>query len=545
MEKSGVPRVVWKRPRGCHQGPIRRSTPIDEVPFLAVARALGKGSVLDVSGLFRTDLHEPLLIVNITSIGDLWSYNPKDDVFVVSPDPDLYVHTIDVTRDHCLILATDGAWNVLSAEMAVDSVHEAELNNEKHMLEEVDNSSGHGDGLNGSTQRAWINPSKKLVDLAIGRWALCGLRADNTSIVTVMLDPPGPPRAQVLRRMREKQKKMTTGCGDSQPPALPPKRQQQQPGPPPPPPSTKGIAIISRFPNSNDEGEKKGKNLVSGRANALSGTTAAATRIVHDSYKSTPQKLKMTTSSVLQKPPEESIRNIARLNNSSPSPPPLPVRPNNLSRRPPEVPPPQPPNTRLRKASGDAYPPLSSVASGKQPPPRFAASECTSDSENDPQRAPPTTRPRRSLDVGASKQPRKNNPIGLKPLLAHRSRRSEPLPRPTSSVASSPKVLRPRNDGGTTQNLNNSRKRRSQESSEIHHHHDLRKRVDPHEPSLVQSDHRELRKRGDPHELRKRVGVAGCDGQQRQLKGRRSCTAGTGGGCDSAKKAKILKSNYK
>ena len=42
VSKSGVPRVVWYRPSGGHQGPVRRSTHIDEVPFLAVARALGK-----------------------------------------------------------------------------------------------------------------------------------------------------------------------------------------------------------------------------------------------------------------------------------------------------------------------------------------------------------------------------------------------------------------------------------------------------------------------------------------------------------------------
>jgi protein phosphatase 1D len=43
VNKSGVPRVVWYRPRGGpHAGPVRRSTQIDEVPFLAVARALGE-----------------------------------------------------------------------------------------------------------------------------------------------------------------------------------------------------------------------------------------------------------------------------------------------------------------------------------------------------------------------------------------------------------------------------------------------------------------------------------------------------------------------
>lgn len=41
VSKSGVPRVVWNRPRLGHKGPVRRSTHIDEIPFLAVARSLG------------------------------------------------------------------------------------------------------------------------------------------------------------------------------------------------------------------------------------------------------------------------------------------------------------------------------------------------------------------------------------------------------------------------------------------------------------------------------------------------------------------------
>jgi len=39
--KAGVPRVVWNRPKIGHQGPVLRSTHIDEIPFLAVARSLG------------------------------------------------------------------------------------------------------------------------------------------------------------------------------------------------------------------------------------------------------------------------------------------------------------------------------------------------------------------------------------------------------------------------------------------------------------------------------------------------------------------------
>ena len=48
--------------------------------------------------------------------------------------------------------------------MAVHSVFEAERNNEQHM---IDPNAGH----------TWINPSKKLVDLAINRWTSCNLRA--------------------------------------------------------------------------------------------------------------------------------------------------------------------------------------------------------------------------------------------------------------------------------------------------------------------------------------------------------------------------------
>ena len=162
MTKAGVHRVVWYRPSNgaSHQGPVRRSTNFDEVPFLAVARALG----------------------------DLWSYNSEKDMYIVSPEPDLHVFDINVLKDRCLVLATDGAWNVLSPEMAIEEVFSSERNNEKHM---IDPQGGH----------TWVNPSKRLVDIALERWNSFKLRADNTSIVTVMLDPPGPPRAQVLKRI--------------------------------------------------------------------------------------------------------------------------------------------------------------------------------------------------------------------------------------------------------------------------------------------------------------------------------------------------------
>ncbi|XP_055608872.1 uncharacterized protein LOC129756124 [Uranotaenia lowii] len=159
VTKSGVPRVVWNRPRIGHKGPVRRSTPIDEIPFLAVAR----------------------------SLGDLWSYNSAMNEFVVSPNPDVSVIEIDPKKYRCLIFGTDGLWNVLSPKSVVEIVHAAEMENIRIALE------GRHD---------WKNPSKLLVNEALKRWSKSNMKADNTSVVIIMLDPPGPSKRDVLRSMR-------------------------------------------------------------------------------------------------------------------------------------------------------------------------------------------------------------------------------------------------------------------------------------------------------------------------------------------------------
>lgn len=159
VAKAGVPRVVWNRPRVGHKGPIKKNTPMDEIPFLAVAR----------------------------SLGDLWSYNQSNDEFIVSPDPDVGVLIVEPSKFRCLIFGTDGLWNMLTAETAVKLVQATEKHNENALV-----------GGNGQP-RDWLNPSKSLVDHALERWSNTRMRADNTSVVTLMLDPPGPPRTTVLR----------------------------------------------------------------------------------------------------------------------------------------------------------------------------------------------------------------------------------------------------------------------------------------------------------------------------------------------------------
>lgn len=158
VSKSGVPRVVWNRPRLGHKGPVRRSTPIDEIPFLAVAR----------------------------SLGDLWSYNSDKDQFIVSPHPDVHVIDIDVESHRCLIFGTDGLWNMLTPQDGVLIVQAAEQHNEKNVYFSGQPAT--------ARNQMWVNPSKSLVDRALRRWSTFGARADNTSAVTLLFDPPGVQR---------------------------------------------------------------------------------------------------------------------------------------------------------------------------------------------------------------------------------------------------------------------------------------------------------------------------------------------------------------
>ncbi|XP_043855492.1 protein phosphatase 1D isoform X2 [Dromiciops gliroides] len=142
INKSGVNRVVWKRPRLTHNGPVRRSTVIDQIPFLAVARALG----------------------------DLWSYDFYTGEFVVSPEPDTSVHTLDPQKHKYIILGSDGLWNMIPPQDAIAMCQDQE--EKKYLMGE------HGQSC-----------AKMLVNRALGRWRQRMLRADNTSAIVICISP--------------------------------------------------------------------------------------------------------------------------------------------------------------------------------------------------------------------------------------------------------------------------------------------------------------------------------------------------------------------
>jgi len=164
INKSGVPRVVWSRPKTNHKGPVRRSTQIDQIPFLAVAR----------------------------SLGDLWSYDYSTETYVVSPDPDVAVLPLDPSKHRCLILASDGLWNMLTPEETVHMVMDLENQFEQKIINDPN-----------VAVSFWSNPAERLVARALNKWRSKALKADNTSCVVVLIDPLGPSKLTLLKRKRQ------------------------------------------------------------------------------------------------------------------------------------------------------------------------------------------------------------------------------------------------------------------------------------------------------------------------------------------------------
>lgn len=164
VAKAGVQRVVWSRPKVNHKGPVRRSTQIDKIPFLAVAR----------------------------SLGDLWSYDYYKGQFVVSPEPDVSVMALEPGRHRCLVLASDGLWNMLSASESVSVVTDLEMHFEDRVIHDPMVSVSY-----------WINPAERLVTRALNKWRAKSMKADNVSCVVVLIDPLGPSKLTILRKRRE------------------------------------------------------------------------------------------------------------------------------------------------------------------------------------------------------------------------------------------------------------------------------------------------------------------------------------------------------
>ena len=122
--KAGVHRVVWNRQKLNSSSSYRHrystttmttttttspngtTTEYEQIPFLAVSRALG----------------------------DLWSLNPETKLYSVSPEPELAVIEIDSNKHRAIILATDGLWNMVTPETTVEIVRNCDVKTEEMIL---------------------------------------------------------------------------------------------------------------------------------------------------------------------------------------------------------------------------------------------------------------------------------------------------------------------------------------------------------------------------------------------------------------------------
>lgn len=122
------------------------------------------------------------------SLGDLWSYSATHNDYVVSPVPDTFCFDLDPTYHKCLILATDGLWNVMSVNECVEIVRKTDCetheltNNGQHISKQRQSEN--------SLAQPFVNPSQRLVQTAIQRCCEKLIRADNTTCITIMLDLP-------------------------------------------------------------------------------------------------------------------------------------------------------------------------------------------------------------------------------------------------------------------------------------------------------------------------------------------------------------------
>ena len=130
--KNGVPRVVWER-KTPSDDPDKPPT-IDFIPYLNVSR----------------------------SLGDFWSWSDRTNQFVVSPHPDVGVHPFDPAHQRFLVLASDGLWNVMTPQEAVDFVWEYTA---------------------GKELKCQDDSARALINEALCRWRRKGMLADNISVV--------------------------------------------------------------------------------------------------------------------------------------------------------------------------------------------------------------------------------------------------------------------------------------------------------------------------------------------------------------------------
>lgn len=177
--KIGVHRVVWKRP--LLKQSIECKLQFQKDPdFEENAK---KVSSYPIAESFVDSYQTIPFLAIARSLGDFWSLNPYSGQYIVSPEPDVACRPIQ-PNDSCILLATDGLWNIMNSTYAVRILQELNVlkTTRKQNTDEYFAVNNFYD-VAGTSE----NHAQSLVYIAYQIWERKRLRSDNITVVVAML----------------------------------------------------------------------------------------------------------------------------------------------------------------------------------------------------------------------------------------------------------------------------------------------------------------------------------------------------------------------
>lgn len=158
------------------------------------------------------------MFLNNLLTGDLWSYDFYSGEFVVSPEPDTTVMTLDPNRHRYIILGSDGLWNMMPPKDAVNmcSSHDKMVVRDNRITAKVASFEMKKTAVV-RIDRVLLNlpltaspslPSKGPKGMSCARrlgctallfWKERMLRADNTTVIVLALQERGGPPVPMHR----------------------------------------------------------------------------------------------------------------------------------------------------------------------------------------------------------------------------------------------------------------------------------------------------------------------------------------------------------
>jgi len=178
--RIGVDRVVWRRPV-LSQCISNSPTDLDKNDDI-----MSSVSSYPISETLVSSYQVIPFLAIARSLGDFWSINPYSGQYVVSPEPDVSCRPI-TSEDKCILLATDGLWNVINSPQAIRMLQELSIlksGGTKFAKPECFITDNFYDVSGYDSE----NHAKSLVYFAYQSWSRKRMRSDNITVVVALLN---------------------------------------------------------------------------------------------------------------------------------------------------------------------------------------------------------------------------------------------------------------------------------------------------------------------------------------------------------------------